>query len=150
MKPKRIQRRRSKGRDYVRRWCEAYIALLREMFKRDWPATKKDFPQHRPPCHTCALNPGTDSWPGFEKTVTNLMFAIEDGKPFYCHEGHPQTKSGEWILDLPKAKLCAGFAVVANDPNLKEVALKALRKVGRPPNSVTWDENRGLTYGQDE
>ena len=137
------------GRAYIRRWCEEYIALLREMLKSAWPAIKKDFPQHSPPCHSCAFNPGTDSWRGFEKTVTGLMFAIEDAKPFFCHEGHPRTEDG-WLLDPAKAQLCAGYAAVANEPNLKAVALKASRKAGRLPRSVTWDENRGLTFAKED
>ena len=73
------------------------------------------------------------------------MFAIEDGKPFYCHEGHPRTKTG-WLLDPAKADLCAGYAAIATDPDIKAAAHKALLGIGRPPRCVTWDENRGLTY----
>ena len=142
--------RDAEGRAYIRRWCEEYIALLREMLKSAWPAIKKDFPQHSPPCHSCAFNPGTDSWPGFEKTALGLMFAIKDDTPFYCHEGFSQDDDGEWVFDPAKAQLCAGYAAVANDPNLKAAALKAVRKAGRSPRSVTWDENRGLTFAKED
>ena len=73
------------------------------------------------------------------------MFAIEDDKPFYCHEDHPRTKTG-WLLDPAKAELCAGYAAIAKTPDLKAAAAAALRKAGPMPRCVTWDENRGLTY----
>ena len=137
--------RHDEGRAYIRRWCEAYIALLRAMLKSAWPAIKKDFPQSRPPCHSCAFNPGTDSWPGFEKTVSGLMFAIKDDTPFYCHEGFPQDDDGEWVFDPAKAQLCAGYAAIANDPHLKAAQVKAMHKVGRPPRMLKYRRDRAET-----
>ena len=134
-----------KQRAYIRRFCESYIGELRSIMKAAWPDIKQSVPDHKSPCHTCAFNPSTDSWPGFEKTVTGLMFAIEEGKPFYCHEGHPRTQDG-WFVDPSKAKLCAGYAVIATEPNPKAAAVKAIRAAGRPPDGVTWDENSGLCY----
>ena len=129
------------GRAFIRRWSAAYIALLRGMLKRAWPIR----PSQRPPCDTCAFNPDTDSWPGFETTVTGLMFAIEGDKPFYCHKGHPRTPTG-WRLDPATAQLCVGYEAAATDPDIKAAAAKAMRGIGRPPRGVTWDENRGITY----
>ena len=133
------------GRVWIRKWCKAYIARLRAILKRTWPGR----PDGRSPCHTCAFNPGTDAWPGFESTVTNLMFAIEDGNPFYCHDGHRKTEHG-WLVDPAKAQLCAGYEAIADVSDLKAQAAASVRDVGRPPRCVTWDENRGLTYPKGE
>ena len=116
----------------IRRWCEEYMALLREILKSAWPTIKDDFPQHSPPCHTCAFNPATDSWIGFERTVTSLMDAIKDDQPFFCHEGHPRDESG-FQVDPAKAELCAGYSAVADHPQIKGAAAKAIRQARRLP-----------------
>lgn len=137
-----------RARAYIRRWCVAYIGRMRAILKRTWPDLKQKFPNHRSPCHTCAFNPATDSWPGFEKTVTGLMFAIEDGKPFYCHDKMPQDDDGQWQMDPDHAQLCTGWAALAGEPGLKSVAVAALREAGTPPGDFAWDENKGFTYAK--
>ena len=133
------------ARAYIRRWCEIYISELRVILKSAWPDVMRRFPHHESPCHTCAFNPSTDSWPGFENTVTGLMFAIEEDRPFYCHDGHRLTSYG-WLVDPRKAKLCAGYAAIAAEPKLKAVAARTLRAAGQPPSEITWNENSGLCY----
>ena len=85
---------------YVKRFMAAYIAELRSILKRAWPNYARRHPDTRGPCHSCAFNPGTDTWTGFEKTVFGLMNAIRKRQPFYCHERLPtDPTSGDWYWD---------------------------------------------------
>ena len=68
-KAKRLDERR---RD-VQRFMATYIAELRQILRRAWPAYERSHPGTLGPCHTCAFNPSTDTWPGFEKTAFGLM-----------------------------------------------------------------------------
>ena len=68
-KAKRLDERRR----YVQRFMATYIAELRQILRRAWPAYERSHPGTPGPCHTCAFNPCTDTWPGFEKTAFGLM-----------------------------------------------------------------------------
>lgn len=142
----RRARRRIKSR-YVDRFLRAYITVLRRILKR------RGIPEGEPsPCHTCAFNPGTDSWRGFQSTVTRVMESVEQGRPFLCHEGLPTRPDGNWYLPTerqplwnPKTgevtwpagvdppKLCAGFEAVKDDPDTARAPLLAIRELPEPP-----------------
>ena len=73
----------------------SYIAVLRQILKRAWPDYERRHPDTPGPCHSCAFNPSTDTWPGFEKTSLGLMEAVQKDQPFYCHEHLPhETQRG--------------------------------------------------------
>ena len=93
------KKRLAERRRYVQRFMRTYIADLRQILQRAWPAYERSHPDTRGPCHTCAFNPSTDTWPGFEKTAFSLMDAIRKGQPFHCHEGLPTKPNGEWYYD---------------------------------------------------
>ena len=93
------QKRLTERRRYVHQFMATYIAELRQILKRVWPAYERSHPDTRGPCHTCAFNPSTDTWTGFEKTVFKLMDAIRKGQPFHCHEGLMRKANGEWYYN---------------------------------------------------
>ena len=62
---------------YVTRFMTAYIAELRSILKRAWPGYVRRHPDTRGPCHSCAFNPGTDTWTGFEKTVGSSQRSVQ-------------------------------------------------------------------------
>ena len=87
------------------------------------------------PCHSCAFNPSTDTWRGFEKTTLGLMDAIREDRTFYCHEQLPRTPNGDWYFDptLPPPARCRGWEAIAAHPETKRAAYAAIQFVGRPP-----------------
>ena len=118
--------------EFLSRFLRSYVRVLRRILKR------RGAP--RPPCHTCAFNPATDDWRGFEKTMVNLMESIHHGRPFVCHEGLPRDPTGQWCLrtgEMPP--LCAGYEAIKDDPETKRAALEVLkglpvqRKSAPPP-----------------
>ena len=132
------QQKAKRARDrkaYVRRFLATYLALLREILKRAWPAYVRGHPDTSGPCHSCAFNPGTDTWPGFEKTAMGLMEAIQKAQPFYCHEHLPTQANGEWFYDptLPPPSRCRGWEAIAAHPETKHAAFAAAKCVGHPP-----------------
>ena len=98
-------------RDYVHRFMVRYVAVLRRILKRAWPDYARRHPETPGPCHSCAFNPDTDTWPGFEKTALCLMEALQKDQPFYCHEHLPTNPNGEWYYDptLPLPSRCRGW-----------------------------------------
>ena len=87
-----------------------------------------------PPCHTCALNPQTNGWPGQAKTILRFLAALERSEPFYCHDQAPRDSKSDWIVQTESAPLCAGFCALQEDS--QEALTAALRSafaaVGRP------------------
>ncbi len=49
-------RRARECRDYVQRFMARYIAELRQILQRAWPAYARRHPDTPGPCHTCAFN----------------------------------------------------------------------------------------------
>lgn len=102
----------------VHAMLSTFIANLRVIFKRRAKEQYRRFPKMKPPCHTCAFNPATDSWVGADATAWSLAQAIRDLKPFYCHDGM-KIVDGNYdprTLDHPM-KMCAGYGVVLGDPD---------------------------------
>ena len=123
----------SKG--YLRRLLLAYVDELRAILKRTAPAYGAKFPNAKPPCHTCALNPATDNWKGLEVTLLGLCRAIGNDQPFYCHENLPRNDRGEWQWDPDKAELCSGYARLIGRPEAKTALLLAARAESESRNS---------------
>lgn len=121
MSAKRAKRQRKTAKEELLGVCREFIAELRTILKRNAPAQRERFPEMRPPCHTCAFQPSTDSWDGFDTTMVKLGTAIDEGAPFYCHEPLPRDETGEWQppTDLSEAQLCAGWSMVQGDPDTK-------------------------------
>lgn len=113
----------------IHRYLVAFIGQVRALFKRRAPAHYERFPKAARPCATCALNPATDSWPGFEQTTANLMLAINQGAPFYCHT--PEPVNGEYEVREVRGtrRLCAAWATICGDPNVKDVLIRAAAEV---------------------
>lgn len=110
---KRERQRRRKLKITMRALMEAFIGDVRAIFKREILARQADAPKLRPPCHTCALNPATDAWDGFDATMLRLGACLESGSPFYCHEPLPTNERGEWqALPVDEMVTCAGWEVV--------------------------------------
>jgi hypothetical protein len=130
-------------RAIVRRLCETAIAGYRAVLKEYSAPTYARWPTARRPCHTCAFNPGTDAWDGFDSTVLNLAAAIAKGEPFYCHENLPRI-NGQWYPTpgLKGMQLCAGWAVIMRQPATKEVFARAICAVNGErdpsPEKLAW------------
>ncbi len=124
----------SKDRTLVNRVLRLFMVELRAIFKRCSKPYYKRFPKAGRPCLTCAFNPSTDSWQGWDKTSYGLMCSIRDDNPFYCHENIPwKTPVKDWTLEQHKhfienRKLCSGWAVAYSDPAAKMAFIKAATK----------------------
>jgi hypothetical protein len=120
----------------VNRILKTLIVELRAILKRVAPAYYARFPNAGRPCHSCAFNPSTDSWEGFDTTINGLLKCIHDDRPFYCHEGIPWKKPAtEWTPEdfaqfKAHAKLCSGFAILLG-PEANRDAKTALLKVAK-------------------
>lgn len=134
-------------RRLVSRVLRIFMQELRAILKRRAPEHFKQFPNARRPCHTCAFNPSTDTWKGWDTTANGLQKSIHANQPFYCHEDIPWRKPvAEWTAEdhqqfEANKKLCAGFAAIVGDPATKdafcmaaikatggEVSIKAVRR----------------------
>ncbi|MCH7890995.1 MAG: hypothetical protein IH921_05775 [Gemmatimonadetes bacterium] len=123
-----------------RRTDSVYIVLrlfmreLRSIFKRRSRAYYVKFPDAGRPCKTCAFNPATDDWNGWDTTAYGVMKAIRDDTPFYCHEGIPwKTPIEEWTPEQIKhfeetRQLCSGWVLVYGDPRAKIAFARAAVK----------------------
>ena len=124
--------RKAAQADYVAGFFREYIRALRAVLKRRGLAAARG----QRPCSTCAFNPSTDRWPGFQTTMLGLLQAIEAGRPFYCHKGLPRdAKTRQWYWDprKPKPAECAGWRAIADDPATQRAAVVALQRAGKPP-----------------
>lgn len=79
-----------------------------------------------PACCFVMLNPATDNWQGADTTVFSLQKAIALDEPFYCHEPFERIPGG-WKFDPEKAVLCAGYAIVVDDPDTKRAFIRSIR-----------------------
>lgn len=113
-----------KDRELVNRVLRRFVRILRGVLKSRGPEIYARFPNARRPCHTCAFNPSTDNWKGWDSTAYDLMRAIARDQPFYCHEPFERTKDG-WKFDPAKASLCGGWAAVYGDPAAKTAFMRA-------------------------
>jgi len=127
---------RNRKRALVDRVLKAIIVELRAILKRVAPGYYQRFPNAGRPCHSCAFNPSTDSWQGFDTTVSGLMKSIWEDRPFYCHENIPWKKPvQDWTPEDHRhfkehARLCSGFAILLC-PEANREAKNALVKVAR-------------------
>jgi hypothetical protein len=48
------------------------VESLQRQFREHVPVVRERFPNQKPPCHTCALNPSTNDWQGMENTVLHF------------------------------------------------------------------------------
>lgn len=126
MSAKRAKAARRRLEARVHEVLVGYVAELRRILRRRGPEQRKQFPNARPPCHTCAFNPATDSWAGADSTALALQKAIAADQPFYCHEPFERTSEG-WKFARDKAVLCAGYAPVAGDPDTKRAFVRSIR-----------------------
>ena len=120
---------------YVKRFMVSYIATLRSILKRAWPEYSRRHPDTRGPCHSCAFNPSTDTWTGFEKTVFSLTNAIRKRQPFYCHEHLPTDPTGQWYCDptMEMPPRCRGWDAIADHPETAAAARATVKTLGPPP-----------------
>lgn len=126
MSQKRAKAVRRRHETQVHQVLMGYVAELRRILKRRGPEMRKRFPAARPPCHTCAFNPATDSWRGADSTALALIRAFAKDQPFYCHEPFERRPDG-WKFDREKAVLCAGYAAIVGDPAVKTAFVRSLR-----------------------
>lgn len=134
MSHKEGKRRRQHERETAERFLVAAGMALQERFGAQARSFYDEAHEFRPPCHTCALNPQTNDWPGQAKTILRFLAALERTEEFYCHDQAPRDSKGDWVVDVETAPLCAGFSVL--QPDSKEALTKALRSafaaIGRP------------------
>ena len=132
----RRRERQDRKRVLLDRVLRAIIAELRVILKRVAPGYYERFPNAGRPCHTCAFNPSTDNWQGFDATVSGLMKSIWHDNPFYCHENIPWKKPTEdWTPEDHRqfkehAQLCSGFAMLLC-PEANREAKAVLVKVAK-------------------
>src|SRR5580765_1450775 len=134
MSHKEGKRRRQHERAIAEEFLVAAGRALQVRFGAQAPEVYHGNDDLRPPCHTCALNPQTNEWPGQAKTILRFLAALERSEPFYCHDQAPRDSKGDWVLDTENAPLCAGFNVLQG--KAQEVLTAALRSafvaIGRP------------------
>lgn len=131
---------KTNGRRLVNRVLRGFMQEIRAIFKRRAATHFREFPKAGRPCHSCALNPSTDQWQGWDSTANELMKAIRDDRPFYCHDNIAWRKPvTEWTAEEIQhfhrhKKLCAGYAVVVGDAAVKDAFIvAALTANGRKP-----------------
>lgn len=108
----------------VRRFCLGAIEAAQAAFRERAREQYERFPNAARPCHTCAINPGTNDWEGMDSTALRFLNALDRAAPFYCHDGAPFDEEG-WHVDPATAPLCAGYAVLAADEALLARAVRA-------------------------
>ena len=91
-------------------FLRAFMRRARALYDRLAPGIFARFPNSGRPCVSCALNPETDAWEGWDSTAFGLMQAVEHCQPFLCHKA--RLVSGQYV---PKQRLCAGFSVLLAD-----------------------------------
>ena len=104
----------------VRKFGKAFINGLRQLVKKH--------PPEKSPCASCAFAPHTDKWDGFLSTMNELVKAVMNEKPFYCHRN--MDKSGdEYHPDWDNMIPCENYEAIRERPEVKEILIKAARKV---------------------
>lgn len=133
MSAKRAKLGRKLARDAVRALFLGVLTRLRSILKARGQAA---YPDTRRPCHTCAFNPGTDSWQGFDSTALGLIRALLNDSPFYCHRNMPRDATGEWLFDPVTAEPCVGYEAVRG--------LEAMRAVARTLTNELTDQEADI------
>lgn len=118
-----------------------FIGRLRVIRDRNAPAYFGDNPEASRECATCAFEPSTDGWQGFDATMMHLQKAIAEDRPFFCHHGMTYVKGHGWIPplkinsdgrtteDTTKMRLCVGWWIVFQDPATREAFALACDEV---------------------
>lgn len=133
MSHKKAKERRADNKRKLNALFHRYIAGLRAIFAADAPAYYADNPEARRPCHSCALNPSTDDWPGFDSTMLNLEAGIRKGE-FLCHEPLPRDETGQWHIDEEAPRIrCAGYEVLSRNPATLGAFVRAVVGPGATP-----------------
>lgn len=127
MSHKKAKRDRISAQQNVRAMLHRYVANLREVFKRNAPAMYAAGPELPRPCHTCAFNPKTDTWAGFDQTMMRMERAIAWDQPFFCHENLPRREiTNDWYYDGGPLEPCAGWLAIRNDPDARRAYARAV------------------------
>jgi len=131
-------------RAQIRRTMLAFIQRIRSLYRERAIAHRSAFPGTPSPCHTCALNPSTDTWQGFDATATNLMDSLLGERPFFCHEPLPYVHyrlrgkcGGEWVppeaairaahgLEIGVMRPCAAWWVIKDSPEARRAFIRAV------------------------
>lgn len=124
----------SKDKDLVYRVLRLFVVELRTIYNRLKGPYYKRFPNAGHPCASCAFQPATDDWTGWDNTAYHMMQSLRDERPFYCHANLPWTKDiRDWTTEDHQhfhdhAKLCSAYAVIMGDPESKKAFIRAAAK----------------------
>lgn len=114
MSHKTAKHHRQVHKDDLRDLLLDIVKRLRRVLAQKGPDLYKQFPNMKRPCHTCAFNPQTDEWVGFDATILRLLTALGTSEPFYCHDGMPIVdECYQWPESMESVPFCGGWAVVA-------------------------------------
>jgi len=118
--------------DTLREYLLDVLTQLRQEFARRLKEQRRDFPNMRMPCETCAFRTSTDGEKGFEATVINFVSAMQQGEPFYCHHNFKIRRGryemprkhlhGKLVVDWSKVNLCTAWSVLASLPEPLQIA----------------------------
>lgn len=153
MSGKRAKAARRGPTTEVNRILRNALERLRAIFRRRAPVLFEAHPEWRRPCHSCAFVPSTDAWKGWDTTVLNLVQALEQGVPFWCHEPLPRGGDG-WTWEADKARVCMGWAAIVADRGAKLAFVRASvdRELTDAQAEALWvrvpDSVRRMTCGQ--
>jgi len=128
------KRRRRREREVAEQFLLAAGTALQARFREQ---ARETFVQNEDigrPCHSCALNPQTNDWPGQAKTVLRFLAALERSEPFFCHDQAPRDSKGDWMVDPDSAQWCSGFVALRGDSQraLTDALRSAFAAIGRP------------------
>lgn len=100
-------------RRLIRRFCELFVEKARVLLRATPPRTS--------PCHSCAFGARSEKWVGFEKTIYNVMQAVQHDRPFYCHRNMKKV-DGEYVApaDLAGMIPCANYEAIRGRPEVIE------------------------------
>lgn len=123
----RAKRERRKQKIELRAYLESIITRLRKLFKTRSVEHFRAAPDARRPCHSCAFNPGTDTWQGFDSTVFGLERAILSGTRFFCHENLPRDPvTNDWLFDPRVAQPCAAYELIKSGPEAAREVVRGM------------------------
>jgi hypothetical protein len=128
------KRRRRRDREVAEQFLLAAGTALQARFREQARAVYDHNPDIGSPCHSCALNPQTNGWPGQEKTILRFLAALERSEPFFCHDQAPRDSKGDWMVDPASAQWCSGFVTLRGDSQgaLTSALRSAFEAIGRP------------------